>query len=47
MYVGAYAASEGRLFSPAQSRQAAIGFTVVILVALTLSVPYWHLLGLL
>src|SRR5205823_4297130 len=45
MYLGAYSASEGRLFSPGQSRRAAVGYLVVLVVALSGSVPYWHLLG--
>ncbi len=47
MYLGAYSASEGRLFSPSQSRRAAFGYLAVLLVALAVSVPYWHVLGLL
>lgn len=47
MYLGAYSASEGRLFSASQSRRAALGYLVVLLIAATLSVPYWHALGLL
>jgi hypothetical protein len=43
----AHAAAEGRLSSPAQSRAAALGYAAVTLLALVLSVPYWHLLGLL
>jgi di/tricarboxylate transporter len=46
-YLVAYAASEGRLYSHAQARRAAFGYTVVTLLGLVVSVPYWHLLGLL
>ncbi|HEV7664082.1 MAG TPA: SLC13 family permease [Chloroflexota bacterium] len=47
MYLAAYSASEGRLFSPLQSRNAAFGYLAVTLVGLALAVPYWHLLHLL
>jgi hypothetical protein len=46
-YLVAQAASEGALYSPAQSRAVALGYAGVTLLALVLSVPYWHLLGLL
>jgi CRP-like cAMP-binding protein len=46
-YLVAQAASENRLYSPAQSRAVALGYAVVTLLAVGLSVPYWHLLGLL
>jgi hypothetical protein len=46
-YLVAQAAAEGRLYSRAQSRAAAFGYAVVTLVAVVLSVPYWHFLGLL
>jgi hypothetical protein len=46
-YLTAYSASEGRLFSHGQARQAAVGYTLVTLIALILVLPYWHLLGLL
>jgi hypothetical protein len=47
MYLGAYSASEGRLFSPDQARRAAFGYVAVLVVALVLSVPFWHALRLL
>jgi hypothetical protein len=46
-YLTAYSASEGRLFSHGQGRLAAVGYTIVTLVALILVLPYWRLLGLL
>jgi di/tricarboxylate transporter len=46
-YLVAYTSSEGRLFSHDQARLAGIGYTVVVLLSLALSVPYWHWLGLL
>ena len=46
-YLVAQAATEGRLYSLAQSRAVALGYAIVTLLALILSVPYWHLLGLL
>ena len=46
-YLVAQAASEGRLYSRAQSRTVALGYAVVTLLAVVLSVPYWHFLGLL
>ena len=46
-YLIAYSASEGRLFSHAQARSASFVFTGVILLALALTVPIWHLMGLL
>jgi di/tricarboxylate transporter len=46
-YLAAYSASEGRLFSPSQARRAAVGYLVVMAAGLTVSVPYWHFLGLL
>ena len=47
MYLGAYSASEGRLFSPLQSRRAALAYLLVLLLGLVVSVPYWHVLRLL
>ena len=47
MYLATYSASEGRLFGPAQSRRAAFGYLAVLLVGLVVTLPYWHLLGLL
>jgi di/tricarboxylate transporter len=46
-YLVAQAATEGRLYARAQSRAVALGYAVVTLLAVLLSVPYWHLLGLL
>jgi hypothetical protein len=46
-YPLAYSAAEGRLFTHTQARRAALGYVGVVLVSLGLSVPYWHLLGLL
>jgi len=45
-YLAAYAASEERLFSHAQARRFAVGYTVLTLLGLALMPPYWHLLGL-
>ncbi|MBI2755473.1 MAG: cyclic nucleotide-binding domain-containing protein [Chloroflexi bacterium] len=45
-YLVALAASEGRLYSPTQSRAVALGYTAVTLLAVVLSLPYWRLLGL-
>ena len=46
-YLVAQAAAEGRLYSEVQSRAVAFGYAVVTLLAVMLSVPYWHVLGLL
>lgn len=46
-YLVAYSACDGRLFSHAQASRAAFGHAAVTLTGLALSVPYWHLLGLL
>jgi di/tricarboxylate transporter len=46
-YLVAQSASEGRLFSHAQAQRFAFGYTALVLLGLTLSVPYWRLLGLL
>ena len=46
-YIVAWSASEGRLYSQAQARRVALAYTAVTLVGLALSVPYWHLVGLL
>jgi CRP-like cAMP-binding protein/di/tricarboxylate transporter len=45
-YLAAYSATEGHLFTPGQSRRAAFGYAAVLLVALTVTVPYWHMLEL-
>jgi di/tricarboxylate transporter len=45
-FMAASSATEGRLFTPGQARGAAFGYAGVLLVALALTVPYWHLLGL-
>jgi len=45
-YAVAYEAGEGRLFSHQQARRVCLGYTAVTLVGLAISVPYWHLLGL-
>jgi DASS family divalent anion:Na+ symporter len=45
-YVAAYSASDGVLFTPAQSRKVAIAHVVVIFAALALSTVYWKWLGL-
>jgi CRP-like cAMP-binding protein/di/tricarboxylate transporter len=45
-YLVAHVASEGRLYSHAQARRAAFAYLVVAFTALALSLPYWHLLGL-
>ena len=46
-YLVALSASEERLFSPAQGRLVAFGYSAVTLLGLAVSVPFWHLLGLL
>lgn len=46
-YLVAHSASEGRLYSHAQARRVSFAYTAVVLAGLVLSVPYWHLLGLL
>ena len=45
-YLVAQVASEGRLYSNGQARRAAFAYLVVAFAALALSLPYWHLLGL-
>lgn len=47
VYLIAYSASEGRLFSHAQARRAAFAYFVVVLVGLLFAIPYWRFLGLL
>jgi CRP-like cAMP-binding protein/di/tricarboxylate transporter len=46
-YMVAFVGSDGKLFSHAQARRVALGFTVLVLVGLGVSVAYWRLLGLL
>ena len=46
-YVAAYEASEERLFTHRQARVACVAFLLVTVAGLMLSLPYWHLLGLL
>ncbi|HXI18118.1 MAG TPA: hypothetical protein VNM48_17270 [Chloroflexota bacterium] len=45
-YLVAYDASEERLFTHGQARRVCFGFTVVLLLSLALTVPYWKLIGL-
>jgi hypothetical protein len=45
-YLLAYTLSEGKLYSQAQSRAIAVWFAGLILVSLTLVMPYWRWLGL-
>ena len=45
-YLVAYGASQGRLFSHAQGRRMALVYDGIALAGLALSLPYWHLLGL-
>ena len=45
-YLLAYTCSEGKLYSPAQSRSIALWFAGLVLVCLVLVMPYWHWLGL-
>ncbi len=45
-YLVAHVASEGRLYSHGQARRAAFAYLAVAFAALTLSLPYWRLLGL-
>jgi hypothetical protein len=44
-YLVAQAASEGKLFSHAQARRFAVAWTLLTLLGLALSVPYWRMLG--
>jgi hypothetical protein len=46
-YLVASVASEGRLYSNQQARRAAFAYLVIAFAALTLSLGYWRLLGLL
>jgi hypothetical protein len=46
-YLAAYAATEGRLYSPGQARTVAAWFVVVTLVGIAAATLYWRLLGLL
>jgi len=46
-YLVAYAASEGRLFSHHQARLIGLAYSVVVVLGLLLTIPYWRLLGLL
>jgi hypothetical protein len=46
-YLVAYAGSEGRLFSHTQARSACVWYLLIVLAGIVLSIPYWHLLGLL
>jgi len=46
-YLVALSASEERLYSPAQGRLVAFGYAAVTLLGLAVTVPFWHLLGLL
>jgi divalent anion:Na+ symporter, DASS family len=46
-FMTAYAASEGRLYSPGQAARVNFAYTAITLLGLAVSVPYWHLLGLL
>ena len=45
-YLVAYGATHGRLYTHAQGRRMAIAYAVIALAGLALSLPYWHLLGL-
>lgn len=45
-YLVAYDASEERLFTHGQARRVCFGFTVVLLLSLAFTVPYWKLIGL-
>src|SRR5438552_2983671 len=45
-YLVAYGATHGRLYSYAQGRRMALAYEAIALAALALSLPYWHLLGL-
>jgi len=45
-YLVAYDASKERLFTHGQARRVCFGFTVVLLLSLALTVPYWMLIGL-
>jgi hypothetical protein len=46
-YMAAYAAAEGKLYSHQQARRVAFGYAGLVLAGLAVSVPYWHILGLL
>ncbi len=45
-YLVAYGATHGRLYTHAQGRRMAIAYALIALAGLALSLPYWHLLGL-
>jgi len=46
-YPVAYEATEGALFTHTQARLASAAFTGSAMLGLAVSVPYWHLLGML
>ncbi|MBI3967705.1 MAG: cyclic nucleotide-binding domain-containing protein [Chloroflexi bacterium] len=46
-YLVAYSTSEGRLYSQSQAERIAFAYVAVTLAGLAVSIPYWHLLGLL
>lgn len=46
-YLVAYGATHGRLYTHAQGRRMAVAYAAIALAGLALSLPYWHLLGLL
>ncbi len=46
-YMIAYAGSDGKLFTHGQARRVALGFTLLVLLGLGVSVAYWRVLGLL
>jgi hypothetical protein len=45
-YLVAQSATEGRLFTHAQAQRLALAYTLLTLLGLALSVPYWRALGL-
>ena len=47
IYLALYSGTGGHLFGHAQARPVAVVCAVLTVVGLVLSVPYWHLLGLL
>jgi len=46
-YLVAYSATDGRLYSHAQAQRVGFAYAGLTLIGLALSVPYWHVLGLL
>lgn len=45
-YLVAYGATHGRLYTHGQARRMAVAYAAIALAGLALSLPYWHVLGL-